>query len=42
MTSIRVPIGISLPYTDGLISIRKVFAHLSRSGITEPGEGRGL
>jgi iron only hydrogenase large subunit-like protein len=31
VTSIRVPVGLSFPYTDGLISIRKVFASLSKN-----------
>jgi len=31
VTSIRVPVGISLPYTDGLISIRKIFGSLSKN-----------
>ncbi len=31
VTSIRVPIGIGSPYTDGLISIRKIYGSLSKN-----------
>ncbi len=31
VTSIRVPIGVDFPYTDGLISIRKIYGNLTKN-----------